>query len=199
MRSNAPASPSWARRMASASLISLESGCLVRVTVPDGTHPLNGMHPWLLKLHLCECPVLVRYRSRLPRAGPAARPCGELDNCSQQFILETLRPSRPNRKNGWDLHYEPAPKCLQFLGGQGAEERFQHDRCLPHAGIQVVSEHFEFPPGTSRVHQRPVGNILHDSASFFLQLFNNLFKCVQFVKETRPASENYSCKQIVHE
>src|ERR1700704_115575 len=90
MRSNAPASPSWARRMASASLISLESGCLVRVTVPDGTHPLNGMHPWLLKLHLCECPVLVRYRSRLPRAGPAARPCGELDNCPQPDLFWKL-------------------------------------------------------------------------------------------------------------
>ncbi len=89
----------------------------MRVTVPDGTHPLNGMHPWLLKLHLCECPVLVRYRSRLPRAGPAARPCGELDNCSQQFILETLRSSRPNRKNGWDLHYELLPKCLELLSG----------------------------------------------------------------------------------
>src|SRR5882762_10784627 len=87
MRSNAPASPSWARRMASASVISLDSVGLVRVTVPVGTHPLNGLHPWLLKLHLCEYPVLVRSRSRLPRAGFAAQPSGELDNCSRLYFL----------------------------------------------------------------------------------------------------------------
>src|SRR6266436_7773412 len=90
MRSNAPASPSWARRMASASVISLDSVGLVRVTVPVGTHPLNGMHPWLLKLHLCEYPVLVMYRSRLPRATPAAQPSSELDNCSQPYFLWKL-------------------------------------------------------------------------------------------------------------
>src|SRR3979490_1120502 len=115
------------------------------------------------------------------------------------FVLETLRSSRPNRHNGWDLHYELLPECLQFLSGQGTEERFQHDRCLPHACIQVVSEHFEFPPATVRVHRRPVGNILYDSASFFLQFFDNVSKCMQFVKETRPASENYFRQQIVHE
>jgi hypothetical protein len=115
------------------------------------------------------------------------------------FCRGTLRSPRPNRNNGWGLHYELVPKFLQFLSGQGAEERFQHDRCLPHACIQVVSEHFEFPPGAVRVQERPVANILNDSASFLLQFFNNLSKCVQFVKETRPASENYFRKQIVHE
>jgi len=39
----------------------------------------------------------------------------------------------------------------------------------------------------------------YDRASFLLQFFDNLSKCVQFVKETRPTSENYFRKQIVHE
>src|SRR5882757_969789 len=51
MRSNAPESPCWARRMASASVISLVSVGLARVTVPNGTHPSCGMHPYLLELH----------------------------------------------------------------------------------------------------------------------------------------------------
>src|ERR1700686_2083541 len=62
MRSNAPAAPCWARRMASASVISLVSVRLVRVTVPVGTHPLCGMHPWLLELLYFEVLVPVKYR-----------------------------------------------------------------------------------------------------------------------------------------
>src|ERR1700730_3716500 len=78
MRSNAPASPCWARRMASASVISLESVRLVRVTVPVETHPVCGMHPRLLELHLYEGLVLVWYRRQPLRAGPASRACRKL-------------------------------------------------------------------------------------------------------------------------
>src|ERR1700681_4832705 len=87
MRSNAPASPCWARRMASASVISLDSDCLVRVTVPVGTHPVCGMHPWLLELHLCKFLVLVWYRRWVPPARHDPQPCGELDEYSQPYFL----------------------------------------------------------------------------------------------------------------
>src|SRR5260370_33600684 len=87
MRSNAPASPCWARRMASASVISLDSDRLVRVSVPVGTHPVCGMHPWLLELHLCKFLVLVWYRCLLFRAGRAAQPHGELDERQQRHFL----------------------------------------------------------------------------------------------------------------
>src|SRR5579864_5759473 len=87
MRSNAPASPCWARRMASASDISLESFRLVRVTVPVGTHPVCGMHPRLLELHLCERLVLVWYRLQPLGAGPAWQAFGRLDGCSRPYFL----------------------------------------------------------------------------------------------------------------
>src|SRR5258708_34392414 len=87
MRSNAPASPCWARRMASASVISLDSDRLVRVTVPVGTHPVCGMHPWLLELHLCKFLVLVWYRRRVLPARPAGQPRSELDEWSRPHFL----------------------------------------------------------------------------------------------------------------
>jgi len=51
---------------------------------PDFTQSLNGMHPWLRK----------GGRGGGGKGGWEGRgrgkKCGELDNCSQQFILETL-------------------------------------------------------------------------------------------------------------
>src|SRR6266852_4959147 len=140
MRSNAPASPCWARRMASASVISLVPGCLVRVTVPVGTHPKlrSGMHPWLLELHLfdvdcaglvlvscpCTClaPGLADFRGR---RGPL-------------FATQALRWSRIGRKKAWNHGDEHPLERFQLIGRQGAEKRFQDDRGLPHARIQIV-------------------------------------------------------------
>src|ERR1700676_1744885 len=103
MRSNAPASPCWARRMASASVISLVSVGLVRVTVPVGTHPVCGMRPCLLELHLVSIQMLVCQWSRLSqmanyslRAGPALNlPVGRqyIDHPTP-FSMESLRTSR---------------------------------------------------------------------------------------------------------
>ena len=73
--------------MASASVISLDSDRLVRVTVPVGTHPVCGMHPRLLELHLGQVLVLVWYRLRLFPAGHAAWPFGELEYCPQPYFL----------------------------------------------------------------------------------------------------------------
>src|SRR5258706_16033765 len=89
MRSNAPASPCWARRMASASDISLESVRLVRVTVPVpvGTHPVGGMHPRLLELHLYKLLVLVWYRHWPSRAAPASQAWGKVYECSRPYFL----------------------------------------------------------------------------------------------------------------
>src|ERR1700687_1354063 len=199
MRSNATASPCWARRIASASVISLESDCLVRVTVPVGTHPVCGMHPRLLELHLCEFQVLVWYRRRVNPARRAARPRGKLDECSQlHFLWKCYVRLELTLKNGWTLHYEFLPESLQFLSRQSTEERFQHDRGLPHACIQVVPKDFELLPGPLGEHRRSLGNILNDNASFILKFFNDLFKRMQFVKKTSPPPENYFRKQGVH-
>ncbi len=92
------------------------------------------------------------------------------------FSLEILHPSRAYRKNGGDLGYEFVAKGFQFLIGQGAEKRFQHDRCLPHACIQVVPKHFELSPRPVQKLRSPIGNILHDYAGFFLQFLDDLFK-----------------------
>ena len=58
----------------------------MRVTVPVGTHPVCGMHPWLLELHLYKYLVLVWYR-RLFRAGRAVHLCSELDGYSRTYFL----------------------------------------------------------------------------------------------------------------
>src|SRR5579862_4096934 len=95
MRSNAPASPCWARRMASASVISLVAVRLVRVTVPDGTHPNCGMLPRLLELHSSEVPVLVDNWRQPLRPGHIVHPPGRTDRTLETlFSLERLRPSR---------------------------------------------------------------------------------------------------------
>src|SRR5437588_53110 len=87
MRSNAPASPCWARRMASASVISLDSDRLVRVTVPVGTHPVCGMHPWLLELHSSIGLGAGLVPASVPSAGHAALPRGELGYCPLPYFL----------------------------------------------------------------------------------------------------------------
>src|SRR5258706_3848385 len=87
MRSNAPASPCWARRMASASDISLDSVLLVRFTVPVGTHPVGGMHPRLLELHLYKLLVLVWYRHWPSRAAPTSQACGKEYERSRPYFL----------------------------------------------------------------------------------------------------------------
>src|SRR5258708_39799257 len=104
MRSNAPASPCWARRMASASVISLDSDRLVRVTVPVGTHPVCGMHPWLLELHLCKFLVLVWYR-RWGASGKTCRPAPQRARrmVTAPFSPEMLRSSRAYRNNIGDV------------------------------------------------------------------------------------------------
>src|ERR1019366_6218205 len=105
MRSNAPASPCWARRMASASVISLDSVCLVRVTIPVGTHPLLGMHPWLLELHLRQILLLGWRRRQLLAARQAAQSYGKpsLLMRTTLFSLERLHPSMVYRKQGWSI------------------------------------------------------------------------------------------------
>ena len=89
--------------MASASVISLDPICLVRVTVPDGTHPVFGMHPWLLELHLRQILLLGRHRRQLLAARQAASPTGSLLMRMTLFSPERLHPSRVYRKQGWDL------------------------------------------------------------------------------------------------
>src|SRR5580692_11262043 len=93
MRSNAPASPCWARRMASASVISLVSVRLVRVTVPDGTHPNCGMPPRLLELHSCEVLVPV-YNWRHPPRARSHLPRWTDKTLKTPFSLERVHPSR---------------------------------------------------------------------------------------------------------
>ena len=103
--------------MASASVISLESVCLVRVTVPVGTHPVIGMHPYLLELYSCEILVLTWYRHRLCcRSRPGEQPCSSASWIpTNPFSLERLRPSRVYRKKRRDLCYEFLTKGFEFV------------------------------------------------------------------------------------
>src|ERR1019366_6237894 len=114
------------------------------------------------------------------------------------FSLERLRPSKDYRKQGWDLHFEFLPEGFQFLSGQNAEKRFQYNRRLPHARVQVVPKHFEIPPGPAREHRRSTRNILHDSAGFLLQFFDDFLERMQLVEESRPAAKKYLREKIFH-
>src|ERR1039458_3152899 len=82
--------------------------------------------------------------------------------------IQRVRPSRIDREKVRNHGDELAPEGFQFLGWQSAEKRFQNDRGLAHARIQVIAQNFQLPPGTIRKNMTPVGDIGNDGAGLLL-------------------------------